>query len=323
MEFENIPKQLVKTISDNIIFGSYDLIVFIENEEDSRFWGFIFAKTSEDKKIKFIAYSKEGNQGKKEILKYKDAILDQNGKALICIDSDFDYLLNNNDINDNPFIFQTYTYSVESYSCCVKNLDTLLKEDLLINYFNFEIFFENYSNIIFELFLLDMLLKDKATKINYKNAINSQALANNGELFLKSFKIQVDKKIIELNEKFSSILDENKVIKLKSKILKNKIIKDNFIHLYINGHRIYELTREILKRLQNDTIIKEKKEFSNLKDKISVEQLSNKKKELDNKKLDIETLLKIGFKNCYNKNYCPSFNKIIDEIKELYKYKKD
>ena len=85
------------------------IAVFVENEDDILFWKDIFDKCSLQTKI-HLASRTSLERGKSAVLKHNV------GKLLIlCVDSDYDYLLQDhtNDsklINSNPYIFQTYTY---------------------------------------------------------------------------------------------------------------------------------------------------------------------------------------------------------------------
>jgi len=308
-----IQNALQEQISSFTLFSDYNLIVFIENEEDERFWRFIFRKASIDKKIGFISYSKSGSQGKVEILKYADFLSEHSGKALICVDSDFDYITNH-PLNNNQYIFQTYTYSVESYICCAKSLNHILKESLLIDNFDFEIFLRKYSTIIFELLLLDIVLKNKITDIEYKAKVDKDTLANNGELFLEQLEFKKQDKISELHTKFPILTTEIDII--KSKIIADTLLKDDFVHLYINGHKIFELIQEILENLQNKSLAIQ---IDNCKSRLSGQQLGDKIKELKSNKLDIDTLLKSKFNNCYYEGYCPSFHNITDNISKVFR----
>ncbi len=314
--YDNIEDELNYYIDQYTLFEDYELVVFLENEEDERFWGNIFDKSIHSKKIAFDSYSKEGKQGKKTVLKYKTAILNHNKKAVICIDSDFDYLTKDEDINENPFIFQTYTYSVENYACCAKSLDNLCKTLLINNSnFNFEIFLKNYSNIISELLILDVVLKEESTEINnfYKHDINIDTINNNGNKFLQNLKDKIDMKTIEIKTNFT--INTASVVEIKDKITQDELLNSDFLHLYINGHIIFDLTKNILITLYQDS---HKQKLIKLKTSFSGKHLVDKINELKNKKLNIETALNLNFSNCYFEEHCPSFDKIIDEIKQTF-----
>jgi len=307
----SVSKYLLERINAFTMFSDYDLVVFIENEEDEKFWSFIFRKALLDKKIGFISYSKTGTQGKVEILKYADFLVEHSGKALICIDSDFDYITNQ-PLNANSYIFQTYTYSVESYICCAKSLNHTLRESLLIDDFDFEIFLSRYSTIIFKLLLLDIFLKNEMTDIDYKSNVDRNTLANNGELFLEQLELKIQNKIIELHASFPILTTE--VNDIKNKIISDTLLKDDFVHLYINGHRIFELIQEILEKLQNESLAIQ---IDDCRSRLSGQQLGDKINELKSNRLNIGTLLKSRFDNCYYEGYCSSFQYIVDEVKRV------
>jgi len=307
----SVSKYLLERINAFTMFGDYDLVVFIENEEDKKFWSFVFRKALVDTKIGFISYSKSGSQGKIEILKYANFLGEHSGKALICVDSDFDYITNH-PLNINPYVFQTYTYSVESYICCAKSLNHILKESLLIDNFDFEIFLGKYSTVVFELLLLDILLKNESTAIDYKYRVDKDTLANNGELFLEQLELKTQDKITELHTRLPVLITE--VDDIKNKIIGDTLLKDDFVHLYINGHKIFELIEEILKKLQNESLAIK---IADVSESLSGQQLGDKIKELNSNKLDIGTLLKSRFDNCYYEGYCSSFQYIVDEVKRV------
>ncbi|TGO02534.1 hypothetical protein PN36_23425 [Candidatus Thiomargarita nelsonii] len=106
--------------------------------------------------IKIIIYLA---RGKEEVLKI------QAGEyLLLCVDSDYDYLLQDatevsKRINQEPYIFQTYAYSIENYKCYAESLRGVCVSVI-------------YDNVVL-MFLkpLDKLLKDE--KIQEFKASNS------------------------------------------------------------------------------------------------------------------------------------------------------
>lgn len=95
---------------------STDITAFVEGFQDEIFWGDVFSKFAPTLKINFESHSRDNKfkSGVQEVLKEKE----KTGKNLIlCIDSDFRYLLQDKEISENPYIFQTYTYSIENHKC--------------------------------------------------------------------------------------------------------------------------------------------------------------------------------------------------------------
>ncbi len=130
--------------------------IFVENEDDVPFWSHVFRQFYIP--IRIYPASKDSlARGKEIVLKN----LDRAGEfLLLCVDSDYDYLLGetterSKQLNNNPFIFQTYTYSIENYKCFPEGLYQVVVETSLQDQqlFDFDDFIKRYSNIIYELFL--------------------------------------------------------------------------------------------------------------------------------------------------------------------------
>ncbi len=316
--FDDEKDNLEYYVNHATIFSEADFLIFIENAEDERLWLFLFKEVLKNKKIAFNSYSQSGCEGKQYILKnYEPYINNYKGKACICIDSDFDYILENQQINSNKSVLQTYLYSVENYSCDGHILNELCDHDLLIDRgtFDFKEFFENYSTIIKELFLLDILLTKETTNINetYKNEIKVRLTQDNGVEYLKSLKNKVDAKIIEVKDKL--VINEIKLGKIKSKIENDKLINQNNLHFYLNGHIMFKFTIELLEQIYNESL---QCKINSLKDNFEGGRLSQKISELNNKKLNIKSLLIMTFKNYYRNGNSECLQKIIKDIKPIF-----
>lgn len=101
----------------NKAFGfDFGIVVFVEGFEDIRFWTKEFIKQGIEVTVKAVSDVSNAN-GKGTILSsLKDGTISLSNNSLICIDSDYDYLLSKNtDIYKNDFCFQTYSYSIENY----------------------------------------------------------------------------------------------------------------------------------------------------------------------------------------------------------------
>jgi len=101
------------------VFGQeLGIIAYVEGFEDVRFWTKEFKKLKLEINVQAISDSGIATaNGKTTILMaVKENRIILGKKNLICIDSDYDYLLDKNtEIYANDFCFQTYTYSIENY----------------------------------------------------------------------------------------------------------------------------------------------------------------------------------------------------------------
>ena len=139
--------------------GKQTVRVFVEGYEDVAFWRGIFDHFH-NPYLRFeisVPARDDLPKGKKVLLSMEEQSSD---RLLLCMDSDFDYLLSEADeqsrrIIESPFMFHTYAYATENYSCYAPSLHNVCvkatKNDTRI--FDFERFFADYSRTIYPLFL--------------------------------------------------------------------------------------------------------------------------------------------------------------------------
>ena len=133
--------------------------VFVEGYEDVAFWRGIFDNFA-NPHLRFeisVPTRKDLPKGKKVLLSMADRASEE---LLLCMDSDFDYLFDDENeeskmITSSPYLFHTYTYATENYLCYAPSLHNVcvkaVKNDAHI--FDFERFMADYSRTIYPLFL--------------------------------------------------------------------------------------------------------------------------------------------------------------------------
>ena len=149
----NLPQSL--PIED----GKRVVRVFVEGYEDVAFWRGIFDHFT-NPYLRFeisVPTRKDLPKGKKVLLSMAEQASEE---LLLCMDSDFDYLFDDEDevsqkIVESPYMFHTYTYATENYLCYAPSLHNVcvkaVKNDAYI--FDFEQFMADYSRTIYPLFL--------------------------------------------------------------------------------------------------------------------------------------------------------------------------
>ena len=133
--------------------------VFVEGYEDVAFWRGIFDHFA-NPHLRFeisVPTREDLPKGKKVLINNAS---NASETLLLCMDSDFDYLLSEDDeqsrlIAQNPFMFHTYAYATENYLCYAPSLHNVCvkatKNDTRI--FSFEKFMADYSRTIYPLFI--------------------------------------------------------------------------------------------------------------------------------------------------------------------------
>jgi len=219
--------------------------VFVENEDDIPFWKDIFDKFNLRTKI-HPASEISLARGKKEVLKQKNRV----GKFLIlCVDSDYDYLLqghtdNSKTINESPYIFQTYTYSIENYKCYAESLHRVMVRATLQDkqeLFDYVRFLKEYSVIIYDLFIYSLhYTKEKSDGFTIEDFSKTIKLleqvdySSQGQEALAKLKKAVKEKLAILDK-----IPDEQIKQFKAELHKLGVEPEN-TYLFMKGHTLYD-----------------------------------------------------------------------------------
>lgn len=283
-----------------------DLVILVEGNDDEAFWSFIFDRSELKGKYRIFKDCKfptEGSSGK-QTLKYYLPYTQRD--FAICIDSDYDYLLEN-PIWQRPFVFQTYTYSIENYFCYVPSLNTVVNKaanlPLDTEGVSFEdIFIEKFSKIIYEL-----------TVESFQQALNEKRSEDARHKLGKDIrlinKLNIDARLSELEIHVQNQLQNLMVTDEFREKLFTKGLRPETAYLFVRGHDILNsVFVPILKLIQKDMKNIKLNEIKAITD-VQVEKASEKK-------------YRMGIKhvaNCLegNRNFtdCFLFQKIENDIR--------
>lgn len=274
---------------------SHNLIVCIENYDDKPFWYFVFSKISN---LKPAFIDLDGKDNLKKFKNYFDK------EFIACVDSDYDYILRKPYL-ENPYIFHTYVYAVENYCLCPKALNSLKSTCNISIGLDFEVLLTQISAIFKEALFYDIYLKEtnqdcQRDVFKFKNI----SIENLNEAYI----------LTQLQTQVSTML-ENVNIDLFSpyeEVINSDIyINENLLHLYTEGHIMFESIFNLFKEMQNQNSNKKREE---IKEKYQGQQRGDKLRELKNKEFDIDTLLRINYKEAYLVE-ASSIHQIILDIK--------
>ena len=117
----------VMRMKDEVYFLRIAKVVLVEDKSDKPFWSYTLDKFIDSKYeiFPFVNYPTFDTTGKSALIKYYSSFSDSD--FIICVDSDYDYLLENPNLQ-KPFIFQTYTYSFENYHCFPDGIKNVLEK---------------------------------------------------------------------------------------------------------------------------------------------------------------------------------------------------
>lgn len=288
------------------------IAVYVENFEDISFWHNILSPYETQERIKFNirSYTTEGFSDGKAGLK---KLFGNTGDSLIiCLDSDYDYLLekkSDNTIHSNPYIFQTYSYSIENLKCYAENIHNLCVQathntDEIID---FSIFLQAYSKIIYELFIWNLYFysineESKFTLLNFCSIVKilkKPDISNQGKETLDCIDGKVQNELQQLQQSFPDIISR---IAPFSESLKSSGLVESNTYLFMQGHALYDNVVLMLLKPVCDTLRQSHKEKISELSEQETEQKKKERKQAYSKLMhNIETLLSTNdkFKECF------------------------
>ena len=244
VDLENLPATL--PIDD----GRREVKVFVEGYEDVAFWRGIFDHFP-NPYLRFeisVPTRKDLPKGKKVLLSMAEQA---NEEMLLCMDSDFDYLFDDEDevsrqIVESPFMFHTYTYATENYLCYAPSLHNVcvkaVKNDTYI--FDFEQFMADYSKTIYPLFLWYVYSASRKTEnvlplIDFKSAVRIGYidLERNGENTIAWLQRNVERRVALLEENYPDMATE---IPAFAERIERKGVEPKLAYLFMHGHTLMD-----------------------------------------------------------------------------------
>lgn len=289
------------------------IIVFVESEEDISFWRNVLNEF-EKQNIDFQIQIPNKNGKSKAIEKSNELINMSVGEYLIvCVDSDYDYLLQNTQkqsqlINQNKFIFQTYSYSIENLLCFSESLHLICVQATKFDQkiIDFDLFLKSFSSIIYDLFVWSVYFRkiENTTEFNitdFKKIIQINQnidFDENCKNILEDLKIIITTKIKYFRNEFKD--DIIKVENFKIELEKLGLKTDNS-YLFIQGHTLMD--NIILMILKPLCLKKKNLQIQAIKDKYSGnnKEINDNINYYNNNIQKVELVIKNNteFKNCF------------------------
>ena len=261
--------------------------VFVEGYEDVAFWRGIFDHFH-NPYLRFeisVPTREDLPKGKKVLLSMADRA---NEELLLCMDSDFDYLFEEEDemsrrIVESPYMFHTYTYATENYLCYAPSLHNVcvkaVKNDAHI--FDFEKFMREYSRAIYPLFLWYAYSASRSTEsvftlVDFKASVRLGYLdiVDNGANTIAWLKRNVERRQQMLSADHPEMSAE---IPAFAERMRKKGVEPENAYLYMHGHtlmdcvvmKLLEGVCEKLRQISLQKIISSSKEGVALKNEMS------------------------------------------------------
>ncbi|MBQ2416585.1 MAG: DUF4435 domain-containing protein [Alistipes sp.] len=224
--------------------------VFVEGYEDVAFWRGIFDHFI-NPYLRFeisVPTREDLPKGKKVLINNAD---NASELMLLCMDSDFDYLLSDDDeqsrlVTTHPYMFHTYAYATENYLCYAPSLHNVCvkatKNDTRI--FDFVKFMADYSRTIHPLFLWYVYSASCHTEnvfplADFKASVklNYLDIPNNGEGTIEWLARQVARREESLRTEHPEMAEH---MPMFDKYLRSKGVEPELTYLFMHGHTLMD-----------------------------------------------------------------------------------
>ncbi|MBR4426591.1 MAG: DUF4435 domain-containing protein, partial [Spirochaetales bacterium] len=228
------------------------IVAYVESYDDVFFWRSVLQDFETDR-IKFQVMLPSRytlSKGKKA------ALMNRLGQSLgeymiACVDADYDYLVQgatpiSQQLLSSPFILHTYAYAIENYQCYAPALHTACVMSTLNdrNILSLEAFMEEYSKIIWPLFVWSIWAHKNGQASNYSLTNFAQTITFHDinpyspEKSLEHLKDRVNKQIAWLQRRYPKAKDS--YLNLRRSLQEDLGIKPSETYLYIQGHALME-----------------------------------------------------------------------------------
>ena len=223
------------------------IVVYVESYDDIFFWRTVLSGFENEKRYfeVMLPSHKKLERGKKA------ALMAGLGEAMIaCVDADYDYLLQgatqqSRKVLDNPYVFHTYAYAIESLQCYAPSLHNVCVAITLNDHriFDFETYLTQYSEAVFPLFVWSVWAYRSGCHNKFSlSDFNRIADPGGFDVFNPAPSIihlrkKVNTKVHQLQQEFPNNKEE--YLRTKESILALGVTPQT-TYLYIQGHHLFD-----------------------------------------------------------------------------------
>ncbi len=300
-----------------------EVLVYVEGFADVGFWHDILSPYEKQNNIKFdiSPYSENDlTTGKGKLVK----LFSQTTKNfIICLDSDYDYLLKSkvaNQINNNPYIFQTYAYAIENLKCYAESLNSLCirATNNIDNTVNLAEFLKEYSSIIYDFLVCNLYYYSIGEESTFSRDEFGRIVTFGDEkpkdydINPNNWKEKIDLIKESISNKSKTLICKKIPIDFSEQLEELGLKKEN-AYLFMRGHNLYDFISKFLVVICNALKNQYEKDIEKLaKDET---ELKTNKGGLHNSSVHVSCLLATNdeFRDCF------LFKKIEDDIQAYLK----
>lgn len=321
-------EMLAKRMVEDAWMRGCDISVLVEDIYDQRLWECIIENVKPElrDKIDFPNPVPKGTRGKDVLKKFKDFVSE---KLIICVDSDCEYLYDDQVWYIAKYIYHTVVYSKENFQCHHLSLNEICKDLTTKRYDNFQTLLENISRKVAPLFYIWFYLRENQIQSFDETAINNEIFKRilrfqgtefyqigDESILYQKIEERVNDILISLRNEMGEIwydaTFEHDIPEIKKRLLEQYSIQEEKILDFYYGHSVLEefvqpFMQTIIKILKNIKIEEVRKDLSSATEQIINETISR----IENiAGKDIDTKLSDSFKYIIAHNVDENMEKI-------------
>lgn len=299
------------------------IVAYVESYEDIFFWRTVLSRFEDDKRYIEVMLPSRGKlaRGKKSVL---NTIGDGVGRNMIaCVDADYDYLLQgkteqSRKICNSEYVFHTRVYAIENYQCYASGLHDVCVMVTLNDsrVFDFEDFFQKYSEAIFPLFVWSVW----AYRTGNYNIFSLQDFCNivdtgrfnlqNANAAIGYVRQKVGRKINNLQTQFPNAKEQ--YLQVKADILRLGVTPQT-TYLFIQGHHLYDnVVVPMLTKICS--LLRQEREDEIYHTSVHATQMRNELACYENSIADVKSMLR----RSTSYTACPEFLRLTEELKAFF-----
>lgn len=301
------------------------IVVYVESYNDVGFWREILNNFENDERYFEVMIPSTQNltHGKKSVL-LQSLQSSQLGENLIaCVDSDYDFLMQgvsetSRQVNDCPYVIQTYCYAIENYWCYAESLHEVCVQATLNDHhiFDFVQFLKEYSEIVYPLFMWNIFFyrcNDIRTypmrRLNETTAFKFVDIRNPQKAFNK-LRTKVERELHYWQDRFP---DHVEYVEQQKEQLKELGVTPENTYLYMQGHHIFD--NVVMKMLIPVCVQLRREQEDFIKAKaVHEKQCENELTGYENSSLPVEVVLRKNTK--YKELFL--FQWVLEDLKNIF-----
>ncbi|WP_421819515.1 DUF4435 domain-containing protein [Flectobacillus sp.] len=291
------------------------ILVYVESYDDVAFWHTILSRhNSSPYRFEIYPASQDSlSKGKNEALKRSEELLSMSlgNFLIICVDSDYDYILQDHTpqstkINQSDYILQTYSYAIENLRCFSESLDEVCVRSCnrVNNKLDFSQLLENYSEIIYEAFTWSVCLVKNIPHFNIKPFI--QAISFSGQNGIQIDLNNIQSRLVTIEKQVKNLINDwqKEYPDLKEEVIESQAtlkelgIEAKNTYLFVRGHTLQDdFLIYFLKSVCNTL----KKEEIDRINQIAGKNVGDSIKQYENSTKDVKYVLSLNtsFESCF------------------------